>query len=154
MRTLPCTERLFFIHFTLNSQFAMATLTKSRNSTVLGQKFRLVPKKLVPNGLPKKMHTYFTIIEEISVLAWLLERPKNIKSRTNKSPLMQDWVFRLSPVHRVKWRTHDLRRSGCRFAKLTFVSSVSVCIAILFNLFSFNKNKPNQVKFGKRERYA
>ena len=76
----------------------MATLTKSRNSTVLGKRFRLVPKKLVHNGLPKKMHTYFTIIEEISVLAWLPERPKNIKSRTNKSPLMQDWVFRLSQV--------------------------------------------------------
>ena len=40
-------------------------------------------------------NAYFSMIEEILVLAWLPKRPQNIKSRTNKSPLMQDWVSRL-----------------------------------------------------------
>jgi hypothetical protein len=45
-----------------------------------------------------------------------------------------------------------LRRSdfGCLFAKLTFVS-VSVCIGILFNLFSFKKTSPIRLNLESEE---
>ena len=44
------------------------------------------PSKVAHNQPP----TFF-----FSILAWLPKRPKKQKSRTPKSPLMQDWVFRL-----------------------------------------------------------
>ena len=60
--------------------------------------------KILTLFCPRKHEKNALIISQdffFSVPAWLPKRPKKQKSHTTKSPLMQDWVFRLGSILRL-----------------------------------------------------